>query len=65
MKTVITLIALLSFSLASANSEEVKIEKVEVIEMPVKAEVARLYKFKNSRIKKALNFETKKVTKLC
>lgn len=54
--------------MAQANTEEVKVEtitkelkldiKVEKIEAE-KAEVARLYLHKNSRIKKALNFKTK------
>ena len=43
---------------AEVSTEEVK--EVKTVESADKKEVARLYKFKNSRIKKALSFKTKK-----
>lgn len=73
MKATLTLIALLfttTFATASIAvqapevtpiiiSVEVSTEEVKEV-MSDKKEVARLYKFKNSRIKKALSFKTKK-----
>ncbi|PQJ14659.1 hypothetical protein [Aureicoccus marinus] len=73
MKATLTLIALLfatTFAAASIAvqapevtpiiiSVEVSTEEVKEV-MADKKEVARLYKFKNSRIKKALSFKTKK-----
>jgi len=73
MKATLTLIALLfatTFATASTAvqapevtpitiSVEVSTEEVKEVKAD-KKEVARLYKFKNSRIKKALSFKTKK-----
>ncbi|MET1259986.1 hypothetical protein ABV409_11610 [Flagellimonas sp. DF-77] len=71
MKAVLTLIALVFFAttaVAQDPSKEVKVEvTVQPIEMQVEIEtqnqsneVARLYMFKNSRVKKALAFKTKR-----
>ncbi|MFK5972782.1 MAG: hypothetical protein QM485_05830 [Flavobacteriaceae bacterium] len=66
MKTIATLIFILFIGVAAQAqdaSEEVKIETVEMtIVTPAAKEnsVARLYKFKNSKVKKALSFTTKR-----
>ncbi len=69
MKTVLTFIFFLTVTLtASANTGEVKVQtiskevnlEITIAKEEVKEnEVARLYKFKNSRVKKALKFITK------
>ena len=72
MKTILTIIAVVFFgtvAMAQDASKEVKVDTVTVgvelnidLHTPVKKnrEVARLYKFKNSRVKKELSFTTKK-----
>ena len=72
MKAVLTLIAIIFFgtlAMAQDTSKEVKVETITVsvvldIEIQEEAkketEVARLYMFKNSRVKKALSFRTKR-----
>ena len=76
MKAILTLLLVLFIGVAAqaqSSVVETKVVKVETIEMGMvtftpseevalekNIEVARLYKFKNSRIKKALNFTTKK-----
>ncbi len=73
MKTIFTLLFVLSFTIAAQAQNNEKQVKVVTLEMPVvttitidqvnngqNTEVARLYKFKNSRIKAALSFATKK-----
>ena len=73
MKTIATLIFVLFISVAAQAQNTTKEVKVVTIEMGItkvtikedvkletKTEVARLYKYKNSRIKKALKFTTKK-----
>lgn len=73
MKTIVTLIFVLFISVAAQAqnpSNEVKVETIEMtvvtpsvakeVSSETKTEVARLYKFKNSRIKKALSFTTKR-----
>ena len=76
MKTIITLLFVLFIGVAAqaqnstSNSKEVKVQTIEMgivtetqfeeVTIEKKTEVARLYKFKNSRIKKALKFTTKK-----
>ncbi|APQ15979.1 hypothetical protein [Maribacter hydrothermalis] len=71
MKTIITIIFIifLSFTTQAQNTtEEVKVETIEMtlvtettyeLTLEAKTEVARLYKSKNSRIKRDLNFVTK------
>ncbi|PCJ98324.1 MAG: hypothetical protein COA50_02130 [Flavobacteriaceae bacterium] len=65
MKTIITLIFVLFIGLA-AQAQDAKIDtKVDAVEVIVEVSeanetsVARLYKFKNSSVKKALSFRTK------
>jgi hypothetical protein len=72
MKTVLTIIAVIFFgtvAMAQDTSNEVKVDTVTVgVELNIdiqkqtkgETEVARLYKFKNSRVKKELSFKTKK-----
>ncbi len=68
MKAIVTIIFIIFFGITAQANNEVKEVKVETIEMTIvtetttetATEVARLYKFKNSRIKKALSFTTKK-----
>ncbi|TMU57170.1 hypothetical protein [Flagellimonas algicola] len=72
MKAILTIIAIVFFgtvAMAQNVSKEVKVETTTVgVELNVEiqeetekdAEVARLYMFKNSRIKKALSFRTKR-----
>ena len=68
MKAILTFVFFLTVTLtASANTNEVKVSTINEVSVSditatkeVKAtEVARLYKFKNSRVKKALKFITK------
>ncbi len=71
MKTILSLIFVLFISVA-AQAQDASVEtKVNTVEMTIvtsyedvtigtATEVARLYKFKNSRIKKALSFTTKR-----
>ncbi|TXN35114.1 hypothetical protein FVB32_11010 [Flagellimonas hymeniacidonis] len=71
MKAILTIIAIIFFgTLATAQdfSKEVKVEtttvgvelNIEIQETQKETEVARLYMFKNSRVKKALSFRTKR-----
>ncbi|MGF1558950.1 MAG: hypothetical protein ACFCUL_07665 [Flavobacteriaceae bacterium] len=73
MKTIFTLLFVLTIGVAAQaqhSATEVKVETVELtivtsgsqkeVELEKKNEVARLYKFKNSRVKKALAFTTKR-----
>jgi len=66
MKTILTLIFVLTIGV-TAQAQDAKVDvKVETVEMSIvtsttkKNTVARLYKFKNSRVKKALSFTTKR-----
>lgn len=73
MKAVLTLITVIFFSTVAMaqNNEELKVDTITMsveLNIEVKVEkdvkndnqVARLYMFKNSRVKKALSFKTKK-----
>ncbi len=76
MKAMVTIIFIIFFGIAAQAQNEVKEVQVKAIEMTIvtsittatknevktetTTEVARLYKFKNSRIKKALSFTTKR-----
>lgn len=73
MKTIITLIFVLFIGVvaqAQSSTMEVNVEAIEMgiatettnkeVILETKVEVARLYKFKNSKIKKALSFTTKR-----
>ncbi|MHA7864441.1 hypothetical protein [Flagellimonas marinaquae] len=72
MKTIFTIIAITFFGTMASAQDFSKEAKVETIAMGVELKVeinhtvrkdrktARLYKFKNSRIKKELSFKTKK-----
>ena len=73
MKTIATLIFVLFVGVAAQAQNTTEQVKVETIEMTIVTstenkevtlektnEVARLYKYKNSRIKKALSFTTKR-----
>ncbi|MDC6367474.1 MULTISPECIES: hypothetical protein [Flavobacteriaceae] len=71
MKTVLTIIAIIFFGTVAMaqDTKEVKVETITAsVELNIEIqeqvengkEVARLYKFKNSRVKKALSFKTKK-----
>lgn len=72
MKTVLTFIFIIfigSAAIGQGASKEVKVETVTYgVELNIKIEktlvkenkVARLYLFKNSRVKKELNFKTKR-----
>lgn len=72
MKTIFTIIAVVFFgtvAMAQENSKEIKVDTVTVgVELNVQIQdnlnkdgkIARLYKFKNSRVKKELSFTTKK-----
>ena len=73
MKTILTLIFVLFISVAAQAQDASVDTKATTVEMTVatstsyedvvletSTEVARLYKFKNSRIKKALTFTTKR-----
>ena len=71
MKTIITIIFIIFLSFtaqAQNNTDNVKVETIEMtivaettyeLNLETETEVARLYKFKNSRIKRDLNFITK------
>ena len=68
MKAIITFVFFLTVIItASANTNEVKVNDIKNVAVEIvvakeevkSTEVARLYKFKNSRIKKALKFTTK------
>lgn len=71
MKTIVTIIFIIFLGItaqAQTADTDVKAEIVEMtivtettyeLNLEVKTEVARLYKFKNSKIKKELNFSTK------
>ncbi|MEM7380932.1 MAG: hypothetical protein AAF361_07015 [Bacteroidota bacterium] len=73
MKTLVTLIFVLFIGFAAQAQNNATEVKVEVIEMSIVTEtveeatkdvketkIARLYKRKNSRVKKALTFSTKR-----
>lgn len=71
MKAILTLTAIIFFSLVAMgqNPKEVKVETKTVSvelniavqkESKLEKEVARIYMFKNSRIKKELSFKTKR-----
>lgn len=72
MKAILTLIAVIFFgtlAMAQDASKEVKIETTTIgVELDItiqqetekETKVARLYRFKNSRVKKALSFRTKR-----
>ena len=73
MKTIATLIFILFIGVAAqaqTATEEVKVETIEMtivttttgeeVSLETATEVARLYKYKNSRVKKALSFTTKR-----
>ena len=76
MKAIVTIIFIIFFGIAAQAQNNTQEEKVTTIEMTIvtttatetknevktetTTEVARLYKFKNSRIKKALSFTTKR-----
>lgn len=71
MKTILTIIFILFISIAAKAQDASKEVKVETIEMTIvtvanevklekETKVARLYKFKNSRVKRALAFKTKR-----
>ncbi|MBT8285881.1 MAG: hypothetical protein HKO75_10945 [Flavobacteriaceae bacterium] len=66
MKTLVTIFFIFFISFAAQaqeNTAEVKVEtaaKEIVTETAKENSVARLYRFKNSRIKKELSFKTKK-----
>lgn len=71
MKAILTFVFFIFISTAAmgqATTKEVKVETISLkVELNItinkedinKTEVARLYKFKNSRVKKALKFSTK------
>jgi len=65
----ITTVFLLSFTSVAQNSKEVKVETTNATvvldtvikkESKLEKEVARVYMFKNSRVKKELKFRTKR-----
>ncbi|PIB26985.1 hypothetical protein [Maribacter sp. 4G9] len=72
MKTIATIIFIFFIGTAASAQDRNETVKVETIEMGIvtetayskkienKREVARLYRFKNSRIKKELSFATKR-----
>ncbi len=68
MKTIATIFFIFFISFAAQaqeNTAEVKVEtaaKEVVVETTKEKSVARLYRFKNSRIKKELSFKTAKNT---
>ncbi|MBT8281642.1 MAG: hypothetical protein KJO16_08695 [Muriicola sp.] len=68
MKTLVTIFFIFFISFAAQaqeNTAEVKVEtaKKEIVTETTKENnVARLYRFKNSRIKKELSFKTRKST---
>jgi len=67
MKTLVTIIFCLFIGIAAQAQDAPAEVKVETVEMSVvtttttkENTVARVYKFKNSRVKKALTFKTKR-----
>ena len=76
MKAIVTIIFIIFFGIAAQaqnNTKEVKVATIEMsivtttttetkneVKTDTTTEVARLYKFKNSRVKKALSFTTKR-----
>ena len=68
MKTILTITFVLFITMAAQaqdakiEANEVKVEMTDAKEIKLEntTEVARLYKFKNSRVKKALAFTTKR-----
>ena len=75
MKTILTLLFVLFIGVAAqaqssnVDTKEIKVVTIEMgivtstqskVTLEKNTEVARLYKFKNSRIKKALKFTTKR-----
>lgn len=71
MKAILTIIAIIFFgtlAMAQDTAREVKVEtiavgvelNIEIQETEKETEVARLYMFKNSRVKKELSFRTKR-----
>lgn len=72
MKTIGTIFFILFIGTAAQaqnNTTDVKVETIEMtivtetvkeLNLATKTEVARLYKFKNARVKKALSFTTKR-----
>ena len=66
MKTLLTLIFILFIGVAAQAQDTASEVKVKTVEMSVVTStseentVARVYKFKNSRIKRALTFKTKR-----
>lgn len=72
MKAIFTLLFVLTIGIAAQaqnGTEEVKVQTIEMTTdtetvkedvLETKVEMARLYKFKNSRVKKALSFTTKR-----
>ncbi len=66
MKTIFTLLFVLTIGVTAQAQDTKSDTKVETVEMTIVAStanensVARLYKFKNSKIKKALSFTTKR-----
>jgi hypothetical protein len=72
MKTIATIFFIFFIGTAAQaqnNTTEVKVETVEMtivtetayeLNLETKTEVARLYKFKNARVKKELSFYTKR-----
>ncbi|MCP4974804.1 MAG: hypothetical protein GY931_01465 [Maribacter sp.] len=76
MKAIVTIIFIIFFGIAAqaqSSTQEVKVETIEMtivtsttvetkseVRTETSTEVARLYKFKNSRVKKALSFTTKR-----
>lgn len=67
MKTLVTLIFILFIGMAAQAQDTSSEVKVKTVEMSIVTStttkentVARVYKFKNSRVKKALSFKTKR-----
>lgn len=74
MKAIVTIIFIIFIGItaqAQNNTQEVQVETIEMtivtatetkneVKTETTTEVARLYKFKNSRVKKALSFTTKR-----
>ena len=72
MKTIATIFFIFFIGTAAQaqnNTTDVKVETIEMtivtetvkeLNLETKTEVARLYKFKNARVKKALSFTTKR-----
>ncbi|MDE3740420.1 hypothetical protein [Maribacter polysaccharolyticus] len=74
MKAIVTIIFIIFFGItaqAQNNTKEIQAETIEMtiatatdtkneVKTETTTQVARLYKFKNSRVKKALSFSTKR-----